>query len=229
MSGLAAALLNLLAGLWKNPPVLAVLVINLIPAFFVLFFGWSALVLLLLYWAENVIIGVVNVFKMGVTAVAGGVFGILSGLLIIPFFVLHYGGFCAGHGLFTVAVAGGAFQGADPFEQAKLVWADRWDYVIPLAAIAVYHLGDFVRWCREGEWKGVDVGSQMGNPYGRIIVLHIALIIGAIPVIMLGQPAAAVALLAILKTLFETMTTVKRPQKLKAEMMGEAAPAQGRR
>lgn len=224
MSSIAAALLNLLAGLWKNPPVLAVLVINLIPAFCVLFFGWSALVLLLLYWAENVVIGVVNILRMGVTAVAGGAVGIAMGLMIIPFFALHYGGFCAGHGLFTVAVAGGAFQGADPLEQAKAVWADKWDYAIPLAAIIAYQLGDFVRWFRAGEWKGVDVGTQMGEPYGRIIVLHIALIIGAIPVIMLGQPAAAVALLAILKTFFETMTTVKRQQKLKAGMQVQLVP-----
>ena len=215
MSGLLVALTNLLAGLWKNPPVLGVLVVNLIPAVCVLFFGWSALVLLLLYWAENVVIGVVNVLKMGVTAVAGGLFGILSGLMVIPFFIIHYGGFCAGHGLFVVAVAGGAFQGADPLETVKHVWADRWDYAVPLAAIIVYYLGDFVRWLHAGEWKGVDVGSQMGDPYGRIIVLHIAILLGAVLVVALGQPAAAVALLAVLKTFFETMTTVKRQQKLK--------------
>lgn len=222
MSAVLVALTNLLAGLWKNPPVLGVLVLNLIPAFCVLFFGWSALVLLLLYWAENVVIGVVNVLKMGVTSVAGGAFGVLAGLMSIPFFILHYGGFCAGHGLFVVAVAGGGMQGGDPLEAAKMVWADKWDYAVPVAAMVIYYLGDFVRWLRDGEWRGVDVGTQMGDPYGRIIVLHISILFGAGFVVALGQPAAAVALLAILKTFYETHTTVKRQQKLKAKMMGGA-------
>ena len=113
MSGLVVWAVNLLAGLWKKPPVLAVLVINLIPAFCVLFFGWSALALLLLYWAENVVLGVINVFKMGVVSVAGGVGGVLMAIFIIPFFIVHYGAFCAGHGFFIVALLGGGFQGGD--------------------------------------------------------------------------------------------------------------------
>jgi hypothetical protein len=218
MSGVLAALTNLLAGLWKRPPVLAVLVINLIPAVCVLLFGWSALVLLLLYWAENIIIGLVNVARMIVAAANGGPGGVLGAVFVIPFFILHYGFFCAGHGLFVVLVAGGTFTGGDPLAAVRQVWAGRSDYALPLAAIALYHLGDFVRWLRSGAWKQSDLGSQMTGPYNRIIILHLTVLFGAILVIVLGQPAAAVALLAVFKTLFETVSTARRLDKEKTAM-----------
>lgn len=210
MNGLAIFLLNLTAGLWKRPPVLAVLVINLIPAFCVLFFGWSALALLLLYWAENVVLGVINVFKMTVISLTSGVANAAMGLFIVPFFIFHYGAFCAGHGLFTVALTGGALEGGDPFDALRQIWADRWNYVGPLLALSAFHLAAFVQWLRSDARRTAALHSQMGEPYGRIIVMHITILFGGVLVVMLGQPAAAVALLAVLKTLFETVSTAKK-------------------
>jgi len=209
MSGLAVYVLDLLAGLWKRPPVLAVLVINLIPAACVLWLGWSALALLLLYWAENVILGVINVFKMGVISFAGGVTNAIMALFIIPFFIVHYGAFCAGHGFFTVLLVGGALQGHDPFEAVQGIWHDRWRYVAPLLAMTAFHLTAFVQWMRARAWKFTTIDKQMAEPYRRIIIMHVTILFGGAAVVMLGQPAAAVALLAVLKTLFETAATAK--------------------
>jgi len=224
MSQIAAILVNLLAGLWKRPPVLAVLVINLIPAACVLFFGWSALALLLLYWAENVVIGLVNVLRMGVAGVREGVGGVLTSLFLIPFFIVHYGGFCAGHLVFILLVAGGTFTGGDPLEAVRHVWADRWDYAAPLIAMAAFHLTAFVEWIRSGAWKGATLQSSMGEPYGRIIVMHLTVIGGAILVVSMGQPAALVALLAVLKTLLETVQTARRLKKDEAALEAGRAP-----
>ncbi len=210
MSGLVVWAVNLLAGLWKKPPVLAVLVINLIPAACVLFFGWSALALLLLYWAENVVLGVINAFKMTTISLTSGVGNAMMALFIIPFFVIHYGAFCAGHGFFTVLLVGGALQGADPFDAVRHIWSDRWNYVAPLLAMSAFHLTAFVQWMRSGAWKGASLNTQMGEPYGRIIIMHVTILFGGALVVMLGQPAAAVALLAVLKTLFETVSTAKK-------------------
>jgi hypothetical protein len=43
----------------------------------------------------------------------------------------------------------------------------------------------------------------MFEPYGRIVLLHMVLLIAAIPVLFLGQPLLGVLLLAILKTAVE--------------------------
>jgi hypothetical protein len=50
-----------------------------------------------LYWSENLIIGFYNLLKM---LVVGGLRAIFPAL----FFLLHYGGFCAVHGLFIVSL-----------------------------------------------------------------------------------------------------------------------------
>jgi hypothetical protein len=210
MSGLLVWLINLSAGLWKRPPVLAVLVINLIPAACVLWFGWSALALLLLYWAENVILGVINAFKMTVISFAGGVSNALMAIFIVPFFIVHYGAFCAGHGFFAVILVGGALQGHDPFEAVQGIWNDRWNYVAPLLAMTAFHLAALVQWLRAGAWKTTSIDKQMVEPYRRIVVMHMTILFGGALVVMLGQPAAAVALLAVLKTLFETVSTAKK-------------------
>ena len=65
-------------------------------------------------------------------------------------------------------------------------------------------------WMRSGAWKGTSLNTQMGEPYGRIIIMHVTILFGGALVVMLGQPAAAVALLAVLKTLFETVSTAKK-------------------
>lgn len=221
MSQAAVLLTNLLAGLWKRPPVLAVLAINLIPAVCVLLFGWSALFLLMLYWAENVVIGLVNVLRMAVAGFREGIGGILGALFLIPFFIVHYGGFCAGHLVFVVAVTGGMFSGGDPIEALRQVWAERWDYAAPLVAMAAFHLTAFIEWIRSGAWKTATLQNQMGEPYGRIIVMHLTLIGGAALVVALGQPAAAVALLAVLKTVMETLSTARRLKREEAAAAGQ--------
>ena len=46
--------------------VVALVVANLIPLIGVLFFGWSVWNILVIYWLENGIVGVINVLKMSV-------------------------------------------------------------------------------------------------------------------------------------------------------------------
>jgi len=53
----------------------------------------------------------------------------------------------------------------------------------------------------------------MAEPYGRIIVLHLTIIFGAVLVALAGEPAAGIALLAVLKTIYETVTTARRMDK----------------
>ena len=50
----------------QRPPfsILALIAANLAPLFGVLFFGWDAAAIVLLYWIENLIIGAYNVLMM---------------------------------------------------------------------------------------------------------------------------------------------------------------------
>ena len=42
----------------------ALIAANCLPLFGVLFFGWDTFSIIFLYWAENVVIGAINVLKM---------------------------------------------------------------------------------------------------------------------------------------------------------------------
>ncbi len=80
-------------------PQLALLLANLLPLIGVLWFDWDVGSIVVLYWAENLIVGAYTVLRMLTT---GGVHALFQ----IAFFCLHYGGFCAIHGLFVLKLTG---------------------------------------------------------------------------------------------------------------------------
>jgi hypothetical protein len=79
---------------WLDVAVLTLLAANGVPLFGFLFLGWGAFYIVLLYWAENVVIGFYNVLKMAF-ATASHPAAYVGKLFLIPFFVVHYGGFTA--------------------------------------------------------------------------------------------------------------------------------------
>ena len=89
----------------KPTSVIALIVVNLYPVLGVLFWGWEVFPIMVLFWSENVIIGFFNVLKM-LTVQPEEKESIFFKFFLIPFFILHYGGFTAGHGIFVVVVFG---------------------------------------------------------------------------------------------------------------------------
>ena len=83
---------------------LVLIVGNVVPLLCILAFGWRGFFLFALYWLENIIIGIINVFKMVTCLIRNGD---SRALLMIPFFIFHYGIFAMGHGYLVVALFGG--------------------------------------------------------------------------------------------------------------------------
>ena len=97
--------------------VAALLVANAIPLIGVLFLGWNVWTILTIYWLENGVVGVFNVLKMARAEgpLLGGVAaGSLTGyglpiegsakVVLIPFFIVHYGLFWLVHGIFILTL-----------------------------------------------------------------------------------------------------------------------------
>lgn len=174
-----------MAEILLRPSVIALVLANLVPLLGVLLFEWRVLDILMLYWAENVVIGVVNVLRMSVCR---------SGMkfFLIPFFIVHYGFFCYGHllamtGIFSksmgTATAWPYFFGMPPGDAWK---SPLW---IALAAIAVSHMFSFfTNFLAGGEYRRTTASDLMSRPYGRIVVLHVTIIIGAALIDWLGSP-----------------------------------------
>ena len=74
---------------------------NLIPFIGIFLFDWDIKFIVLLYWIENLIVAFYNILKMAILRTDKSADNV-GKLFTIPFFCIHYGGFCAVHGFFLV-------------------------------------------------------------------------------------------------------------------------------
>jgi hypothetical protein len=69
-----------------------------------------------------------------------------------------------------------------------------------LACLFISHgLSYRLNYIGRGEYLRTTAAGQMFAPYGRLVVLHVTIIIGAIVISMTGAPAAAIVVLVLLK------------------------------
>jgi len=202
VSRLVVFLLNFLAGFWRKPPVLVVLALNLIPVFCVWKLGWNALTLLVLYWVENVAVGVANYARLREIERrnpqrASRPFTLSS------FFLMHYGLFTAVHGVFAFLV-GGVIENPDPAATFARFWDERASFGLAALALFLVYGADLLAWARSGAAVGADEDRQMTAPYGRILVMHLTVLGGAFVLALTRAPASYILLLALLKTVIET-------------------------
>jgi hypothetical protein len=191
--------------------IILTLLFNLVPASSVVVFGWSAFTLLLLYWLENVIVGVINAVKIAIAGLSGGKENARATIGMIPFFIFHYGIFCVIHGLLIWELFGDASAATVPedglFSLPFLVMTRLktdtfffWNAI----ALAIFQILTFlIYWLANGSWKTADPCSQTFAPYGRVVVVHVTIILAGVPVALLGQPLIAVVILALIKTVME--------------------------
>lgn len=189
---------------------------------------------MLLFWIENLVIGVYHALRLGLVSRSLGAF-------IVPFFVLHYGLFTLVHGVFVAALF------VDDLSTVRVV-------LPAVGALLLSHGVSFVvNFLRGGEmarmraatgifrtrkvaprhWvsettpeeatthpRGLaEWGDLMLAPYRRVIVMHLTLIFGAFLLMALGTPLPALALLVVLKTVLDVRAHVnerKRFEQLRA-------------
>jgi hypothetical protein len=215
----------------KNIPVLALLIANAIPLFGVLFLGWDAFSIVLLYWAENLVIGFYNVLKIALVKVEHPSQH-LGKLFFIPFFILHFGGFTAGHGFFVLALfkkeggevlSGMSWPGFLVFLELLIKVISQVYSLIPLdlkyAFLALFfsHGVSFVtNYLMKKEYTKEKVNSLMGRPYARIFVLHVAIIFGGFLTMALNLPAAILFVLVILKTVLDVTLHLREHKKIQS-------------
>lgn len=203
-------------------PVAILLVANLIPLIGVLYWGWDTFVLLMLYWLETVVIAFWTLFRILVAAdfaqsFAGEVF---ARIFTFCFFLVHSGGFLAGHFVFLWAFYGGEWatklQVSQNFFETDP--RDFWDKMVIanglLIPLAISFVGRGIAFIAEmakqplwthlvGEGgERTTNGSLVGALYVRIVIMHLVILGGA----ALAQKYGALAplvLLIIAKTIVD--------------------------
>ena len=197
--------------------LVSLIVANLLPLGGVLFAGWDVSLVVLLYWTENLIVGFYNVLRMATARIEHPAEH-LGKLFMIPLFCVHYGGFCAVHGFFLLAFfdlgggpqavvpGGGAWFGPLVFLQLLVgvmaqLWASAplgmlWSF---LALVASHGVSFVQNHLLAGESERLSLKDLMGRPYGRIVVMHVAIIAGGFFVMALKSPLPLLVILIILK------------------------------
>lgn len=189
-----------------RPSAIALVLSNLVPVLGVLALGWSMFPILMLYWMENVVIGFFNVLRMAWCTGKGNVKPASAKLFLIPFFCLHYGLFCAAHGFTVYALFGGkSFADPDvmssaPFGQTMARYHLGW----ALLGLVVSHGVSFVdNYLLHGERRRAYFGLLLFQPYMRVVVLHLALLLGACAGLLIGSPQYALVLLVLMKIILD--------------------------
>lgn len=176
------------------PSSLALLGANLIPLLGVLLLDWDLGQVMVLFWAENAVVGFYNLLKLAVVAK-------WAALFVGTFFVGHYGGFMAGHFLFIyyLFVRGMAETGPEAPLGTALgeVFGPLWPAL--LALFLSHGISFYTNFLRGREYVGRTTKQQMAEPYKRIVVLHVTIIFGGWAIMLLGTPVAALVLLIVLK------------------------------
>lgn len=188
---------------------------NLVAVYGILAFGWDVFPVILLYWIENVLIGVLNVARMLAAAPEDGA-GWASRLGTTAFFCLHYGVFTAVHGSLLIALFGEAYEGEgfSPLPGATQAVID-YGLGIGVAAIAASHLFSFFwnYWWR-GEFRRASLSDLMEQPYHRVFVLHVVILAGGFAVAALGSPLWALVPLVAIKTGLDVRAHLQEHTKL---------------
>ncbi len=195
----------------RKPKIAAIGVavfLNLIPIIGVLFWGWSAFALLLLYWLENVVIGARTALEMIATGIVTHAMAPMAYVFFIGFFCIHYGIFCFGHGTFLVSMfesdTSRAAQGlfdlpatviAIMRAQPNILWG--------LASIVLWQIVKLIVFIASGQTARTPVLALMAAPYPRIIILHLTILAGGFLLIAFNEPMAGLVALALLKTAFD--------------------------
>jgi hypothetical protein len=195
------------------------IIVNLIPLYGVWFEGWNASQVFLVYCLETVIIGIVNVFKMACVTIFvkssdvwenGGRTSMQSGWFFIFFFIIHYGFFVFVQTQIFFAVSGLVPDGSLLANYSKIpaLLGDEGKLLLYIF-IAYYTVQTVFEFVLSGKYKTVSLSRQMFEPYMRIFVQQIVVILGSM-FLTFGAGKIFILIFVIAKIFFELFVNFSR-------------------
>ena len=208
-----------------NFSVVTLLAANIIPLIGALFFGWNAVLILALFWIENLIIGGFNVIKI-LSIAAYKRQG--KALFIAAFFTFHYGAFCSIHGTISWSILGleeiektryiasesmGVLELFTDGAVVLFAFIDKFkpEIYFGITALLLSHLVSFIEYfILRGQIFKTDAGALMAKPYAQIIILHAGLIFGAAAVENFGSPIWLLIIIVLFKLIVDVVQHIRR-------------------
>ena len=161
---------------------------------------------------------------------------------MVPFFMIHFGGFCAVHGMLIltfIETLGGDLSAFDAFPDSdawpgplifvgllvnviQQVWVTFGDQIRwPIVSLLISHGISFVQnYLYRGEYRDRNMGMLMMAPYGRIVVMHVAILAAGLPVMLLGSPLPLLIILVLFKVVADISLHLASHQSGKTSALG---------
>jgi len=190
-------------------PIISLIFTNLIPIFGILFLQWNLFQLLFVYSLETAIIGLFFNLRMIFSKIITNQNQVLSlykrieGTIFGDFGLVV---FIVGHATFIYILSITAEQ--------RLNFSD---YLFFLALLFLSHsISFFFNFMRKGEYKiPISFGFLLLQPYKRVVIMHLTIVIGGIITISLSSYLGLVIPLIILKTLLDLIFHLKEHNSYK--------------
>jgi len=189
--------------------IVQIAIYSLFPLAGLLFFGWDWRQILILFWLENITVGIKTVIGMArtnsspsaVTSPEGGEqtgpINQVAKLGSIVFFVVHYGMFTFVHGIFVFALVSGVFLTEVSQQSSAPV-----DMVMVYVLWTIVSLVQIVSLFKQPAPTS-SIAQQFSSPYSRIVPLHIAVILGAFAIVLFNLPTGVAIVLIVMKLIFD--------------------------
>ena len=184
------------------------ILVNLIPLVGVLVLKWNIGSIMVLYWSENIVVGIYNILKMAqatgkdekpVLHSKGKPVTNRWGLIF--FFIFHYGFFTLGHGIFVFVF----FKKSAPVISAVFPV-----FIMLFISHGISYRQNFIK---SGEYKRVSFQKLFSQPYKRIVIMHITIIATGTSVQGMGSPLLPLLLMVVLKTGIDSYAHIREHKK----------------
>jgi len=183
-------------GALKLPSGIILLLINLIPIVGVFAFDWNTFDIIILYWIENIIVGIFNALRMWyANDDISSKTRVLNKRETVFFFIIHYGMFTFVHGVFVMMFFGphSSFLHSGAASSIPFI----------LALILSKGFSFFYNFLYKKEYLNITASEQMMRPYGRIVVIHLSIFVIGFISIAIPLPRVAIILFITLKILID--------------------------
>ncbi|MGB4761992.1 MAG: DUF6498-containing protein [Candidatus Saccharimonas sp.] len=205
---------------------------TVLPFIGIVFLGWDWRGVLILYWLENITVGVgtiINIFSapnesadlktpdsepsVKINDKSLALKGAAAKLFYAGFFMIHYGMFTFVHGIFVALIVSGVIWGGE------LGWPDIRMAFVAWILGSLLQLAWLIQERRNPAISRPTAAQSFTQPYGRIIALHLAIIFGVILIVALKLPSAAALLLIAIHTTMDVVSYVRWRKKQATKSM----------
>jgi len=200
----------------ERVPTVGLVVANAVPLVGVVSYGWTVYSLLVIYWVECGVVGLVSVAKIRRAAgtddpddlpemsTPGRSASSLVGAPtreVVSFFVEFYGAFWLTHGLFV-------FLGIPQLLRSKPLNGRA--VVVAAVALCISHVVSYrVDYLGGAAYERTGPVTVMAEPTDRLMVLHVTIVLGGIVVAILELPIVALVILLVAKTIVDVSEQAK--------------------